>query len=89
MENISAAIELLGENNVKRLQDGIVDILLHQIETDINERYHYDYIIDFDDIMEEVQKEARQEIKEKVKAMYVKRLDKVAEKLFTVMEDNQ
>ncbi len=39
MEELKGIINLLGEDNEKRLKDGITDLLLQQVETDIEEKY--------------------------------------------------
>lgn len=67
--------ELLGEENGKRLKDRITDILIEQAETDIKEKYKYDYIISFDEIFNEVAKEIKTETKEKLKGKYMKMLE--------------
>ena len=67
--------EFLGEENEKRLKDGITDMLLERAQTDIDEKYKYEYIIAFDYIYEEVAKEIEKEVKEKLKGKYMKMLE--------------
>lgn len=50
VERISPLEQLLGEDNIKRLQDGITDIILKQIKNDFEDCS--EYILNPDDIME-------------------------------------
>lgn len=71
MEELTTIARLLGEDNEKKLKDGIVDLLLNQAKLDLEAKYEYDYSIDFDDIYDEIKKEVRDEIKEKLKRRYM------------------
>ena len=82
MKELTRIIELLGEDNEKRLRDGITDILLNQVEKDIDDKYQYNYIIAFDDIFEEVKERIEEEFKEKLAEKYRERMNKEFEKIF-------
>ena len=82
MENLTNIINLLGEENAQRLRDGITDLLLHQVERDIEDKYQYDYIIAFDSLFEEVKEKIEEEFKEKAVEKYRERMDKELEKMF-------
>lgn len=74
--------KLLGEENEKKLKDGIVELLLRQVEQDIEHKYQSYYILDFDDIFEEIQKDVESVIKEKVMEKYMGSIDKLIEERF-------
>ena len=82
MEELTGIMKLLGEENTKRLQDGIADLLLEQVDRDIRDRYAYDYIIEFDDIFEEVKKQIKEEFKEKLAEKYRKLMDEKMSGIF-------
>jgi hypothetical protein len=68
-------VKLLGEENEKRLKDGITDLLLQQVEIDLHDKYEYDFILAFDDIYEEVKEEIKETVKQKMMKEYMKKLD--------------
>ena len=82
MENLTSIANLLGEDNEKRLKDGITDLLLEQVGRDIEDKYQYDYIIAFDDIYEEVKRDIEIEFKEKLAHKYRECMNKELEKMF-------
>ena len=82
MEELTGIIKILGEDNEKRLRDGITDLLLEQVERDLHDRYEYDYIIAFDDIYEEVKNQIEEEFKEKLAEKYRERMNKELDKMF-------
>lgn len=67
MDNLKAAIKVLGEKNAERLKSSIVDIIIENISNDFES---YDsYLLDPDDVaefIEECKKEAFNRIKEDV-----------------------
>lgn len=69
--------KLLGEENEKRLQDAITDILIQQAEKDIEEKYKYDYIVAFDDIYDKVKNKIAKEFEEKLVAKYREKINKM------------
>ena len=68
--------KLLGEENEKRLKDGITDLLLQQVERDLEDKYRYDFILAFDDIYKDVKEEIEEEFKEKVAKKYRQQMNK-------------
>lgn len=82
MKELVTIINLLGEENEKKLKDGITDILLNQVERDIEDKYQYNYIIAFDDIFEEVKEQIEEEFKEKLAEKYRERMNTEFAKMF-------
>lgn len=66
-------VDLLGEENKKRLQDGITDMLLEAAKDDINGQCSY--IFEFDAIADEVKKEVEKEAKERMINKYIEFLE--------------
>lgn len=83
MEELTGIMKLLGEENEKRLKDGITDLLLRQVERDLEDKYQYDYILAFDDIYEEVKAQIEKEFKEKLTEKYREQMNKELEKMFS------
>lgn len=75
-------IKLLGEDNKKRLQDGITDLLLRQVESDLEDKYQYDYILAFDEIFEEVKGEIKDIVKEKMMKKCLEEADRELKRIF-------
>ena len=82
MENLTGIMKLLGEENEKRLKDGITDLLLHQVEKDLEDEYEYDYILAFENIYEEAKREIENEFKEKLIVKYRERMDAELKNIF-------
>lgn len=51
MNELSALVELIGEDNKKKLQDGITELIIQKIENDLDEMIN---IIDFNRIFDEI-----------------------------------
>lgn len=83
MENLTSVINLLGEDNEKRLKDGITDLLLEQVERDLADRYEYQYIIAFDHLFEEVKELVEEEFKAKLTEKYREQMNKRLEQMFS------
>jgi len=67
-KNYCAVIELLGETNVKLLQDGIREIILDRVKEDLEQSYEYLLIPDdFQNMIAEIIEECKQEIKPMIK----------------------
>ena len=81
MDKLNAIAKLLGEENERKLCDAIVDLLIEQVRTDLNDRYEYEYIPAFDDIYDEVRKQIEDEFKEKLIAKYRKLMDERLDKV--------
>ena len=82
MENLTNIINLLGEENVQRLKDGITDLMLRQVEKDIDDKYEYEYIVAFDSLFEEVKEIMEKEFKEKLVEKYREKMNKELGKIF-------
>lgn len=82
MGELTGIMNLLGEENVKRLRDGITDLLLQQVERDIEDKYEYNYILVFDDIYEEVKAQIEEEFKEKMTKKYRKLMNEKMKDVF-------
>lgn len=83
MDELKGIINLLGEDNEKRLKDGITDLLLRQVETDMEDKYRYDYIIAFDELFEEVKRQIESEFKEKLAKKYREHMNRELENIFS------
>ena len=68
-----------GEENEKKLKDGILELMLNQAKLDIESKYEYDYCIEFDDIYDEIKMEIKEEVKERLKKKYMESIDKKME----------
>lgn len=82
MSELTNIINLLGEENEKRLKDGITDLLLQQVERDIEDKYQYEYILAFDEVFEEVKEQIEEEFKEKAVKKYRKLMNQKLETMF-------
>ena len=82
MEELTGIMKLIGEENVKKLQDGITDLLLQQVERDLEDKYQYDFILAFDDIYEEIKTQIEEEFKEKLVEKYREQMNKKLGKMF-------
>ena len=81
LRNLSVVANLLGEDNAKRLKDGITNLLLQQVERDLEDKYRYDFILAFDDIYKDVKEEIEDEFKEKLAKKYRQYLNKALKEL--------
>lgn len=68
-------VKLLGEENEKKLRDGITDLLLKRIEEDLEDIdiYLMDLEAMFDDFRRDIEKEA----KDKIMKKYMSKLDEL------------
>ena len=82
MKELTNIINLLGEENEKRLKDGITDLLLQQVSRDLADRYEYEYIIAFDHLFEEAKELIEKEFKEKLAEKYREQINKELERMF-------
>lgn len=86
MEELTKIAKLLGEDNEKKLKDGITQLLLDQAKCDLEEQFKYEYSIEFEDIYDEVKKEIKAEIKEKLKQKYMESVNKKMDEWLGEME---
>lgn len=72
-------VKLLGEENEKKLKDGITDLLLKRIEEDLDDIGVY--LMDLEAMLDDIRREIEKEAKEKIMKMYMDKLDElIAEK---------
>lgn len=81
LKGLSCVATLLGEENEKRLRDGITDLLLEKVKYDLDDKYRYDYILAFDDIYEDVKEEIEDEFKEKLAKKYRQHMNKALKEM--------
>ena len=75
-EELLNIVKLLGEENEKKLKDGITDLLLKRIEEDLDDISIY--LMDLESMLDEIKKDIEKEAKEKIMKKY---MDKLEEKL--------
>lgn len=79
MNSFSSIAELLGEQNIERLKDGIIDLLLDVIKNDLDTMN--EYLIDFDDLFDEVRREVFENVKDKMVNKYTNEIEMRFEEL--------
>ena len=79
MNSFSSIAELLGEQNIERLKDGIIDLLLDVIKNDLDTMN--EYLIDFDDLFDEVRREVFDNVKYKMVKKYTNEIEMRFEEL--------
>jgi len=70
MEKVIAISKMLGEENEKRLKDAFTDLLIEQIKDDMENMS--DYLIDWEELMDEIRNELKDEFRERVRSQYTK-----------------
>lgn len=80
MEEVMKIVTLLGEDNVKRLRDGITDLLLEQVSQELNDMSVW--LIDYESLMDEIREEVKADIKKKILPRYLETVEKKVEGLF-------
>lgn len=80
MENITKIAKLLGEDNEKRLKDEITNLLIYHIEDELSD--FDEYLIDYEDLFDEIANEVKTVVKDKYIKMYTEKAEKKFEKLF-------
>ena len=73
-------VNLLGEENEKKLKDGITDLLLKRIEEDLNDIGVY--LMDLEYMLDDIRKDIEKEAKEKIMKRYMDKLDKLITEKF-------
>ncbi len=81
MEKVMEIAALLGEDNVKRLRDGITDLLLEQVAQELNDMSVW--LIDFESLLDEIREDIKADIKKKVLPRYLEMAEKKVEELFS------
>ena len=80
MEKCLEVAKLLGEENVNRLRDTVTDLLIKRCEDELEDMTIY--MIDYENLFEEVEKEARAIVKDKIKQIYLTKAEDKISKLF-------
>ncbi len=80
MEEVMKIVTLLGEENVKRLRDGITDLLLEQVSQELNDMSVW--LIDYESLLDEIREEVKADIKKKILPRYLETVEKKVEELF-------
>lgn len=80
MEKCLEVAKLLGEENVNRLKDTVTDLLIKRCEDELDDMSIY--IIDYENLFEEVENEVRAIVKNKIMQMYLEKAEGKISKLF-------
>lgn len=82
MEKCLEVAKLLGEENVNRLKDAVTDLLIKRCEDELDDMTIY--MIDYENLFEEVENEVRAIVKDKIMQVY---LEKAKEKISKLAEE--
>lgn len=80
MEKILKIAELLGEENAQKIKDEISKILLDYLKSDLDNMC--DYIIDYEELFEDVRKEVFANVRDKMVKKYTAEIEKKFDELF-------
>ena len=80
MEKVLEVAKLLGEDNVNRLKDTVTDLLIKRCEDELEDMAIY--MIDYENLFEEVEAEVRAIVKDKIKQIYLEKAEDKISKLF-------
>lgn len=80
MEKVLEIAKLLGEENVNRLKDTVTDLLIKRCEDELEDMSIY--MIDYENLFEEVEAEVRAIVKDKIKQIYLTKAEEKISKLF-------
>lgn len=73
-------VKILGEENEKKLRDGITDLLLERIEEDLDDIGIY--LMDLEAMLDDIRREIEKEAKEKIMKKYMDKLDELMAEKF-------
>ena len=79
MEKILKIAELLGEENAQKIKDEISEILLDYLKRDLDSMC--DYIINYEDLFEDVRKEVFANVRDKMVKRYTSEIEKKFDEL--------
>lgn len=85
MEEVAKIVALLGEDNVKRLKDGITDLLLEQVSQELNDMSVW--LIDYESLLDEIREEVKADIKKKILPKYLVTVEKKVEEVFPLARE--
>ena len=80
MEKVLRIAELLGEENAQKLKDEITEMLLETMKNDLDNMCTY--LIDFEELFEDVRKEVFANVKDKMVEKYTEEIELKFEELF-------
>lgn len=80
MEKLTQFAKLLGEDNEKRFKDTLTDKLIERAIEDIDEMGIY--LIDFEDMFNELGKEVQKEVKDRLYKQYISKVEGKFTELF-------
>lgn len=72
-DKILEIAKLLGEDNAQRLKDELMDFLLDYLKSDVEGMC--EYLIDFEDLFDEVRKEVFENVKDKMIKRYTNEIE--------------
>ena len=70
MEELLAITKVLGEENEKRFKDAVTDLLIEQVKDDLVNLSNY--LIDWEELFDEIRNEIKDEFRKKVREKYLK-----------------
>ena len=80
MKDFNNIVKLLGENNEQKLKDTITDLLIDRFEDDLNDMSCY--MIDYDQLFDEIRDEVKSVLKDKVAKVYLAKAEAKFNELF-------
>lgn len=80
MKKITEIAAILGEENEKRLKDSITDLIIKQVEEDLKDMSTF--LIDFNDVFDDLRRDVEKEVKNKIAEMYMNKLGEMLESTF-------
>ena len=80
MEELLAITKVLGEENEKRFKDAVTDLLIEQVKDDLENMSNY--LIDWEELFDEIRAEIKEEFREKVRTMYMKAAEQKLSEVF-------
>ena len=81
MEEITKIAKLLGEDNEKKLKDGITELLLNKIEDELDDLS--DWLLDCESLIDEVREEIFEIAKKKMIEKYSKQVEQKIDELLS------
>lgn len=80
MKELNNIAKLLGEKNEQKLKDSITDLLINRFEDDLNDMCCY--MIDYDQLFDEIRDEVKATLKSKVAKVYMEKAEAKFTELF-------
>lgn len=80
MEELLAITKVLGEENTKKFKDAVTDLLIEQVKGDLENLCNY--LIDWEELFDEIRTEIKEEFRDKVRAKYMKAAEKKLSEVF-------